>query len=225
MDYLMIFLEGIITFISPCILPMLPLYVSYFMGQNNGMDEKTNIKILINVLGFIFGFTCIFTLLGVISASLGNIVKEYIRYINIVLGVLIIILGLNFMEFINIKTLNKTKGINLKMKKINFISSIVFGVIFGITWSPCVGTFLGTALSIIAINGNIIKGIALIITYCLGLGIPFILSTLLIDKLKNTFNYIKTHYNVITKVCGMFLCIIGVLMVTGLIDKYFEIVG
>lgn len=225
MDYIMTFLEGIITFISPCILPMIPIYVSYFMGQSDNQSEKSNIKALINALAFILGFTCIFTALGVVSASIGFLIKQYIKYINIVLGIVIIVFGINFMGVINIPGINKTRGINLKTRRFTFISSFLFGIIFGVTWSPCVGAFLGTALSIIAVNGNIIKGITLIITYCLGLGIPFAVSTLLINKLKNTFNYIKSHYQVINRICGMFLCIIGILMITGLINEYFELVG
>ena len=221
----MIFLEGIITFISPCILPMIPIYVSYFMKQDSAKEEKTNTKAIINSLGFIIGFTIIFTILGVISASLGILVRQYIKYLNILLGAIIIILGINFMEVIKLPFLNSSRGLKIKKKNFNFLSSLLFGIIFGITWSPCVGTFLATSLSIIAINGNILKGVILMITYCLGLGIPFCISTLLIDKLKNTFNYIKKHYKVINRVCGIFLCIIGILMMTGLIDKYFELIG
>jgi len=221
----MTFLEGIITFISPCILPMLPIYISYFMGQDKKEDGKFNVKALTNALSFVLGFTCIFTILGALSASLGNLVKKYVEYINIVLGIFIIIFGINLMGVINIPGINKTRGIKLKIKRFTCISSFIFGIIFGVTWSPCVGAFLGTALSIIAVNGNIITGITLIVTYCLGLGIPFIISTLLIDKLKSTFNYIKSHYQVINKICGIFLCIIGMLMITGLINKYFELVG
>lgn len=225
MDYLMTFLEGIITFISPCILPMLPIYISYFMGQDNTKNEKLNVKALINSLGFVLGFTTVFTILGVLSASFGILVREYIRYVNIIFGIIIVVFGINLMGIITIPWLNNVKGINVKINRFTFVSSYIFGIIFGATWSPCIGAFLGTALSIIAVNGNIIKGIILILIYCLGLGVPLMVSTILIDKLKNSFNYIKSHYKVINLVCGMFLCIIGILMITGLIDKYFELIG
>lgn len=224
MEYLMTLLEGVITFISPCILPMLPIYISYFMGQNSD-EEKTNKNAIINSIGFVLGFTCIFVFLGIISASLGNIIREYIKYINIVLGLIVIIFGLNFFGVITIPLLNNAKGINIKIKKFNFLTSYIFGLIFGVSWTPCVGTFLGTALSLVILKGNILKGIILMAIYCVGLGAPFIISTLLLDKLKTTFGYIKSHYNVINKICGIFLCIIGILMVTGLLDKYFELVG
>ena len=149
MEYIMIFLEGIITFISPCILPMIPIYVSYFMKQDSAKEEKTNTKAIINSLGFIIGFTIIFTILGVISASLGILVRQYIKYLNILLGAIIIILGINFMEVIKLPFLNSSRGLKIKKKNFNFLSSLLFGIIFGITWSPCVGTFLATSLSII----------------------------------------------------------------------------
>ncbi len=224
MDYIMTFLEGIITFISPCVLPMIPIYISYFMGQNNE-DEKTNKNAIINSIGFVLGFTCVFVILGIISASFGNIIREYIKYINIVLGLAVIIVGLNFLGTISIPFLNNSKGINIKIKKFNFLTSYVFGMIFGVSWSPCVGAFLGTALSLVVLKGNILKGMLLMAIYCVGLGVPFVISTLLLDKLKTTFGYIKSHYNIINKICGIFLCVIGILMVTGLLNKYFELVG
>lgn len=222
MEYIIILLEGIITFISPCMLPMLPIYLSYFAGQEN--EEKNTIKMLINVIAFILGFTIIFTLLGIFSASLGVFLKSNMNIINIVLGIIVILFGINFMGVLNIPLLNKSNGIKIKKTKATVISSFLFGVVFSITWTPCVGAFLGTALSIITVSGNLLKGVTLILVYCLGLGIPFVISALLIDKLKNTFNSIKKHYPVINMICGVFLCIIGILMITGMIDKYFNLI-
>ena len=222
MEYLITLLEGIITFISPCILPLLPIYISYFAGNNE--TSKGAIKSVVNALCFVLGFTLVFTTIGALSGVIGNVLKEYRRVIDIILGVLMVIFGINFMNVITIPFINKTKGIKLKANSFNPATSFSFGVIFSLTWSPCIGAFLGSALSLIVIHGNFVKGITLMITYCLGLGIPFVISTLIIDKLKNTFSFIKAHYNVISKICGIFLCIIGILMITGLSDKYFNLV-
>lgn len=219
MEFIIIFLEGIITFISPCMLPMLPIYLSYFAGQRP--EEKSTKRMLINVLGFILGFTVVFTILAIFSATLGILLKTYIHIINIILGIIIIIFGLQFMGVLNLSMLNKSKGMRFISNNMGFLKALLFGIIFSITWTPCVGAFLGTALSIIVVNGNILKGIILILIYCLGLGIPFIISAILIDKLKNTFVFIKKHYKAINILCGTFLCIIGICMITGLIDKYF----
>lgn len=222
MEYLIIFLEGIITFISPCMLPMLPIYLSYFAGQET--DEKNTKKLLINIIGFIVGFTAVFTILAVFSASLGILLKTNKEIINIILGIIVILFGLEYTGIINVRVLNKSNNMILKKNSLNFISSLVFGIIFSITWTPCVGAFLGTALGIITISRNVLKGITLILTYCLGLGIPFVISALFIDKLKNTFSFIKKHYKIINIICGIFLCIIGICMITGLIDEYFTII-
>lgn len=221
MEYIIIFLEGIITFISPCMLPMLPIYLSYFAGQET--EEKNTKKTLVHVIGFILGFSTVFTVLAVFSASLGMLLKANMKVVNIILGIIVILFGLQFMGVLNLNILNNSKGMRLRKKNLSFWTSVLFGIIFSITWTPCVGAFLGTALSIITISSNILKGITLILTYCLGLGIPFVISALLIDKLKNTFSFIKTHYKVINIVCGVFLCIIGICMSTGLIDKYFTL--
>ena len=224
MEYILIFLEGIITFISPCMLPMLPLYVSYFTGQNVD-KKKSKMLALINATSFVIGFTLVFTLLGTFSATLGMFLKENINIVNIFLGLVIIIFGINYMGVINIPVINSSKGIKMNVDRYNLVSSFVLGVIFSITWTPCVGAFLGAALSIIVINGNALKGISLIIVYSLGLGIPFILSALLIDKFKNTFEYIKKHYLVINRICGAFLCVIGILVMTGLVNQYFKLIS
>lgn len=222
MEYIIILLEGVITFISPCMLPMLPIYLSYFAGQET--DKNNTLKTIINTVAFVIGFTIVFTLLGVFSASLGIFLKANMNIVNIVLGIIVILFGISFMGVINIPVINKNRGISTRTTKATVISSFVFGVIFSITWTPCVGAFLGTALSIITVSSNVLKGITLILAYCLGLGIPFVISALLIDRLKNTFDGIKKHYKSINVVCGIFLCIIGVLMLTGLIDKYFSLI-
>lgn len=219
MEYIIIFLEGIITFISPCMLPMVPIYLSYFAGQE--IEENSTKKTLINVIAFILGFTSVFTLLAIFSASLGMLLKANMNIVSIILGIIVILFGIQYMGVININVLNKSKGVRVKKQSLKFLSSFLFGIVFSITWTPCVGAFLGTALSLITINGNILKGIILILAYCFGLGIPFVISVLLIDKLKNTFIFIKKHYKPINIVCGVFLCIIGICMATGLIDKYF----
>lgn len=222
MEYIIILLEGIITFISPCMLPMLPIYLSYFAGQKT--DEKNTLKTIINVVSFVLGFTVIFVMLGIFSATLGMFLKNNMKIVNIILGIIVILFGINFMGIINIPIINKSKGIAARKFNVTAISSFLFGVMFSITWTPCVGVFLGTALSIIVVSGNVLKGVTLILAYCLGLGIPFIISAFLIDKLKNTFSIIKKNYKIINTICGIFLCIIGILMITGLINKYFNLI-
>lgn len=208
MDYVFTFLEGIASFISPCMLPMIPIYVSYFIGE----EEKSKKKI-INSIGFVLGFTIVFLLLSIFASKLGNLLINGIKYIKVIFGILIILLGSNYMGVLKIGILNKTKGINLKNKEFNFFKAILFGILFSISWTPCIGTFLSSALLLVASNQDILKGIILMLLYSIGLGIPFIISAILIDKLKTMFNIIKKHYNVIKIISGVILIIMGIYII------------
>lgn len=210
MTYFIAFLEGIITFISPCILPMLPLYISYFA---NGENNKR--KTFINALGFILGFTIVFVLLGAFAGVLGGLLKRYETLVNLITGGIVVILGLNFTGLIRIGFLNGTKKLQMQIKNIHFATSVLFGMIFAIGYTPCVGAFLGSALMMASRQGTMTEGILMLIIYSAGLGIPFLVSALLIDRLKETFQVIKNHYRVINLVSGIFLIILGILMMTG----------
>lgn len=207
MEYIFTFVEGIASFISPCLLPMLPIYVSYFIGKN---EEEKNNKALINSIGFVTGFTILFMLLGIFASSVGRIISTNIKYIKILFGIIIILLGLNYADLIKIKILNKQSNMKADTKNLNFIKSMLFGMIFSISWTPCVGAFLSSALLLIAKEQDILKGIVLMLLYSIGLGIPFIISAVLLDKLKNVFTFIKKNYGIIKKVSGVILILMGI---------------
>lgn len=217
MEYIMSFIEGIITFISPCLLPMLPIYISYFAGGEIDSNKKQTLK---NALGFVIGFTIVFILLGTFASTIGFVLQKYNSILQIIFGIVMIIFGLNFIGIFNIKFLNNTNVINAKVKELNFIKSIVFGIAFSITWTPCVGTFLGSALMLAATATHVVEGTLMLLCFSMGLAIPFLISAILIQKLKSTFNFIKKHYKVINVVSGIFLIIIGILMITGYM-RYF----
>lgn len=206
MDYLLTFLEGIASFISPCLLPMLPIYISYFVGE----DDSNTGKAFINSIGFVIGFTFIFLVLSIFASSIGNLIVNYIKYIKIIFGILIILLGLNYMEILKIKFLNKTNIRKIEHKNLNFWKAIIFGFLFSISWTPCIGTFLSSALLLVAKEQDMLKGIMMMLIYSIGLGIPFIVSAILIEKLKNVFQYIKSHYSIIKKISGIILIIAGI---------------
>ena len=206
MDYVFTFLEGIASFISPCLLPMLPIYISYFIGE----DDKNTSKAVINASGFVLGFTIVFLVLSIFASQLGIFISSNIKYIKIVFGIIIILFGLNYMEIFKIKFLNKSKVINANTKNLNFIKAMLFGILFSISWTPCIGTFLSSALLLVAKQQDMIKGILLMVVYSIGLGIPFIISVALIEKLKEMFNFIKKNYNAIKKISGIILIAMGV---------------
>ena len=209
MEYLMTFLEGIASFISPCILPMLPIYISYFAGK----EEKKTKKTIINSIGFVIGFTIIFIILSIVATTIGKTLSNYMKYIKIIFGIIIIILGLNYIEIIKIKILKKTTKIKINLKNLNFLKSLIFGMAFSISWTPCIGTFLASALFLISSKTNELKGIILIIFYSIGLGIPFIISAILIEKMKNIFEIIKKHNEIIKKMSGIILIIMGIYVI------------
>lgn len=220
MDYILSFLEGIITFISPCLLPMLPIYISYFAGQG---DTDKKYRTVINAIGFVIGFTIIFVILGAFAGTLGNFLKEYSTDVNIVSGVIVILFGLNFMGIIQLPFINTNKQMQVKTTDMNFLSSMLFGIVFSIGWTPCVGAFLGSALMLAAQSGESLKGILMLLSFSLGLGIPFIVSAVLIDNLKGAFEFIKKNYRVINLVCGGMLVIVGILMATGYMGYFLSL--
>lgn len=212
MIYLITFLEGLISFISPCMLPMIPIYLTYFAGDVN---KKNNT--LLNAIAFVMGFTVIFCMLGIFAGSIGAILQDYQNIVNIICGMIVILFGLSYLDIIKI---NIFKGINANGKKIKgILSAFIFGIIFSINLTPCVGVFLGSALMMASVSGTMLKGVALLFTYSLGLGVPIILSVLIIQKLNTAFEYIKKHYKVINNICGVFLIIIGILMAIGMMNN------
>ncbi len=214
MQYFIVFLEGIITFISPCLLPMLPIYVSYFAGGG----ERSTAKTLKNALGFVTGFTILFVAMGALAGTLGGFLREYQTVVNIVTGLIVVFFGLSFL---GVFKLNLFKGMNSSSgeRNLGFFSSLLFGVVFSLGWTPCVGAFLGSALMLASQQGHALTGVIMLLVYSLGLGIPFVISALLIDRLKNAFNFIKRNYKVINIISGVFLVLIGVLMMTGLLNR------
>ena len=214
MVYTLLFLEGILTFISPCLLPMLPLYLSYFAagGQSKG-------KTLANALGFVAGFTAVFVALGAFAGSVGRWLATYSTQVNILTGGVVVLLGLNFMGVVKIGFLNRARGGGARVRDLNFPSSMVFGLVFAVGWTPCVGTFLGVALMRAAMYGGTLEGMLMLFVFSIGLGLPLVASALLIDRLKGAFDLIKRNYGLINKIAGGFLILMGVLMATGVMGR------
>ena len=217
MQYLITFLEGIISFISPCMLPMLPVYISYFAGK---ADKKQNT--VARVIAFVSGFSVIFTLLGVFSGTLGALLKGYQTAVNIVSGAIIILFGLSYLEVIRIPFF---KGMSRKAEVNGVVSAFLFGVIYSVSLTPCVGAFLGSALMMASTSGSALQGALLLLVYSLGLGVPFIISAILIGKLNTAFDFIKAHYRVVNLVSGIFLIAVGVAMMTGMLGRLLTLIS
>lgn len=214
MKYLLTFLEGLISFITPCVLPLIPVYVSYFSaGNSEGRTGRT----LKNSLGFVTGFTLIFVIMGVFAGTVGSFLNTHTTAFNIITGLIVVLLALGFLGLYNLPFF---KGLSAKERKTGFLPSFLFGTVFSVSLSPCIGAFLGTALMQASGEGNTLNGAIMLVFYSLGLGIPFILSALLLDKLKNAFDFLKKHMRKIEIISGSFLLIIGILMMTGYFGSF-----
>ena len=214
MPYLISFLEGIVTFIYPCLLPMLPVYISYFAGGEQD-NKRRALKV---ALGLVRGFTVGVTIMGAFAGTLGALLRQYQTAINIVTGLIVILFGLHFLGVFKIALFKG--GPNKKVQGAGFFSSLLFGLVFSVGWTPCVGAFLGSALMLASQQGSTLKGVLMLLCYSAGLGVPFIISAVLIGTFKSLFDFIKRHYRVIHIVCGAFLVVVGILMMTGLFGRF-----
>lgn len=220
MQYIIAFLEGIITFVSPCLLPMLPIYISYFAGGG----ERTAGKTLKGALGFVTGFTLVFVALGALAGTVGSFLREYQTAVNLVTGLIVIFFGLNFLGVFRLE-LFKGSSRSINTQNMNFFTALLFGMIFSVGWTPCVGAFLGSALMLASQQAHVLEGMLMLLAYSLGLGIPFVLSAVLIDYLKTAFNWIKRHYKTINAVSGVLLVLIGILMATGTLGRLLSLLS
>lgn len=220
MRYLVSFLEGIVTFLSPCLLPMLPIYVSYFAGGGQRSTGKT----LRCALGFVVGFTAVFTAMGALAGSIGSLLVRYQRIVNLVSGVIVIVFGLNYLGLFRWNLFHGGSRV-LDAQDMTFFSAALFGIIFSLGWTPCVGAFLGSALALATQQGHVLEGTLMLFAYSLGLGIPFLLSAVLIDALKGAFDWVKRHYQIINLLSGGFLILIGILMATGMLGRLLRQLG
>ncbi len=219
MQYLISFLEGIITFISPCLLPMLPIYISYFAGGGVRSTRKT----LTGAAGFVVGFTLVFLAMGALAGTVGSFLKSHQSAVNGISGAVVILFGLNYL---GVFQLNVFRGIQHgRTPAGGFFPAMLFGMIFSVGWTPCVGAFLGSALMLASQQGSALLGVCLLLAYSLGLGVPFLISAVLIDQLKGAFDWIKRNYQTINRVCGAFLVLVGVLMATGTLGRLLRLLS
>lgn len=213
MKFLFTFFEGLLAFISPCILPLLPLYLSYFEG---GVVNRKKSKTLVNSIFFVLGFTITFVLLGVLAGTLGKILINYQNIIKLVLGIIVIFFGLSFIGILKGDIFKGTVKYEIK-NDLNFFSSMLFGIIFALSFTPCLGVYLSSALIAAATAGSHFKGALLLFCFSLGLGLPFILSALLLNQITLTFSFIKKHYKIIKMISGSILILMGILIACRLI--------
>ena len=213
LEFLIAFGAGLISFLSPCVLPLIPGYISYISGQSlqNILDTK-KINLFPLVL-FCLGFSSVFTILGASASFLGQALLQNSEVLRIIAGIVIIIFSLQLIGFINISYLNFEKRFDAKKSK-NIFFPYIIGVAFGFGWTPCIGPILGSILALASIEETLSRAILLLIFYSLGLAIPFVLSGYLIQRFLLFSKNFKKNINLISKIGGITLLVTGILILT-----------
>ena len=225
------FVFGLLSFVSPCVLPIVPGYISFISGVS--LDEMKDMEqnrtalrsIILNSLFFIGGFTMVFILLGATATTLGKTFNEYYSTISKIAGVLIIVFGLHMMGVFKINFLNYEQRFHVQQKKLGMFGSFLVGTAFAFGWTPCIGPVLAAILVIASQQDTVYKGIALLASYSLGLGIPFFLTGVSINIFFSMFNRIKKYFHTIEIVGGAMLVVLGLLIVTNyltILSAYFS---
>jgi cytochrome c-type biogenesis protein len=203
-----------LAFISPCILPMLPIYFIYLAGTSETGESVVPVKnrLLINSIGFVTGFTIIFIILGATVTALGHLVKGNILILQKISGLVMILFGLNFIGILKIGFLNMEKRFHAKTNNLKLLSSIVFGMVFGFGWSPCQGYFLGSSLMLAGNSKTVLQGTLMLLLYSIGLGVPFIISSIIFENAKGAFGWLQKHSRAISILSGILLIAAGLLV-------------
>jgi len=221
--YLSAFLGGLLSFLSPCVLPLIPSYVSFITGisfEDFKTGDKARIRKLtiINSLAFVFGFSTVFVLLGVSSSYVGRFFAVYYDHIRIVGGIIIIVMGLYVMGVIKLNFLSAERRVHLHSKPRGHFGSYIVGLAFGAGWTPCIGPILGTILLIASTTGSAMEGFKLLIVYSAGLAIPFVATALSINSFLSHFSAIQKYMKLIMIISGLLLIGFGVIL---LMDKVY----
>lgn len=217
MPYILLGVEGVLTFISPCLLPMLPIYLAYISGQidRDQAESSSRGSILLQAILFVLGFTVVFVLMSLFVTTLGRVVLMNRSLIHMIAGSFMVVIGIDY--FLGNPLMNR---LQLKSQAtFNHSSAFMLGIVFAISWTPCVGTFLASALSYAATSTSYLESIGLLLSYSFGLGIPFILSALLIEEMQVVVHWIKQYYEIIRKVSGVFLIAFGLFTMTGWLES------
>jgi len=214
------FIAGLLSFLSPCVLPLIPSYITYITGisfaelQVDHPSHEVRRRTILHSLLFILGFTFIFVMLGASASLIGNFLQSHMQAIRKVGGILIILFGIHLSGVLPIHFLLGDKRFVVKNRPAGYIGSFLIGVAFAAGWTPCIGPILASILMVAATEDTVWQGIALLLTYSLGLGIPFFLSSLALHQFLIIFNRFKKYIRIFEITTGIFLIIVGVLVFT-----------
>jgi cytochrome c-type biogenesis protein len=221
------FIAGLLTFISPCVLPLVPVYISLMSDRaiykSSSIRFSERLHLFLNSIFFVLGFSIVFIILGSTATAIGRMLKDYIGIITRIGGVILIIFGLQYMGLFRISFLNIEKRFNIPANlKSGYLGSFIIGVVFSFGWVPCVGMILSAILLLASRLDTLLQGIVLLSIFSLGLGVPFILTGIFISFFSSFFKKINKHLNVVSIISGIFLIILGIVFVT---DSMISVIG
>jgi cytochrome c-type biogenesis protein len=223
--YLGAFIAGLLSFVSPCVLPLIPSYITYITGisfadlQSEHPSHVIRQKTIFHSLSFILGFTTVFVLLGASATFIGTFLSENATIIRKVGGVLLVLLGIHVTGLFPLRFLLGEKRISIKHKPAGYVGSYLVGIAFAAGWTPCIGPILAAILAVAATEERVYQGILLLFLYSLGLGVPFFLSALAMHRFMVLFNRFKKYIHLFEIITGVFLVVIGVLLYTNWLSR------
>ena len=223
-SYFYVVLAGLLSFLSPCVLPIVPGYLCFLAGTSldkiaSGEDASKERNVFYFALSFVFGFSTVFILLGASATLLSGIVYEYLDILRVIGGIIIIIFGIHFMQIIQLPFLNRDTRYQIESYRPGIVGSYVIGLSFAFGWTPCIGPILGSVLSIAASSETVTYGIVLLMLYSAGLGIPFLLAAYAINGFMRFLSKIRNYIRAIEIFTGVLLVIFGILILTNRIQE------
>lgn len=216
---LVAFTAGLLSFLSPCVLPLVPSYVTFITGM--GLDDVSRARrtALLHAILFVLGFSFIFIALGAGASAFGQLLREYRVWIARIGGVLMVLMGLWMLDVLRFGALQQERRVHLSDKPIGYLGTVLVGIAFGAGWTPCLGPTLGAILLLAANETELTKGITLLSFYSLGLAVPFLLSALALERFLGFFQKFRHNLGKVNRIAGILLVIVGVLMFTGWFER------
>lgn len=212
---LLAFTAGVLSFLSPCVLPLVPSYVSFITGLSLDDAEKSRRAALVHALLFVAGFTLIFLALGATATVLGRVLRAYSVWIARAGGVLIVVFGLYMLGVLKLGALQQERRVHLADKPIGYLGTVLVGVAFGAGWTPCLGPILAGILTYTASAADFSKGLPLLLAYSMGLALPFVLAAAMLGRFFAVFQRLRPHLGLVNRVAGALLVLVGLLMLSG----------
>jgi cytochrome c-type biogenesis protein len=220
--WLSAFGAGVLSFLSPCVLPLVPGYLSYLAGTSLQEAERpstTRWRVSFHALCFVLGFALVFTLLGAASALLGSSLRAYQQWLARIAGLLLILFGIALTGLVPLPLLSGEHRIQVKPGRASWWRSGLIGMAFGAGWSACSGPVLGSILVLVTVSATLLQGVLFLLTYALGLGLPFLLVGLLMERLHPLLRPLRRYIGVLSLIGGIILIVLGMLVVTGRLDQ------